>query len=145
MNNIKPLYLVIAALLVGGIGFYAGVQFQLTKSTTYGGPMMGNQRNFGQAPGNTNGMMNGQRANGTRGPIAGEIISMDATSITVKLPDGSSKIVVISATTPVSTSADAKITDLKSGDKIGVFGITNTDGSVTAQTIELNPRFGIFK
>lgn len=148
MTNIKPLYLVIAAILVGGIGFYAGVQFQLSKTPT----MMYGQRGWNINDGRMNGQRNFGNTNNSNGnrpmmggfrPITGEILNMDSTSMTVKLVDGSSRIVILSATTPVATTAEAKISDLKNGDKVGVFGTTNADGSVTAQSIELNPRFGI--
>lgn len=39
------------------------------------------------------------------------------------------------------TAIGAK-TDLKIGDNVGVFGTTNSDGSVTAQTVQENPSFG---
>ncbi|EKD67236.1 MAG: hypothetical protein ACD_48C00525G0002, partial [uncultured bacterium] len=54
----------------------------------------------------------------------------------------SSKIVVLSGTTTYAKSTDGSQTDLKVGDRVNAFGTTNTDGSVTAQSIQLNPPQG---
>lgn len=72
-------------------------------------------------------------------PVSGEIISSDSKSITVKLQDGSSKIVLLTDKTTVSKSAEANVADLKTGEKVAAFGQENSDGSVTAQSIQLNP------
>ncbi len=71
-------------------------------------------------------------------PVNGEIISSDDKSITVKLTDGSSKIVLVSEKTTINKASQATKVDLKTGEKVAVFGQQNTDGSVTAQRIQLN-------
>jgi len=72
-------------------------------------------------------------------PVNGEIISSDDKSITVKLTDGGSKIVILSDNTEINQAANATKDDLKAGEKVAVFGQENSDGSVTAQSIQLNP------
>ena len=74
-------------------------------------------------------------------PINGEIISSDDKSITVKLSDGSSKIVVLGTSTVINKADQATKDDLKVGEKAAVFGTENSDGSITAQNIQLNPTF----
>ncbi len=74
-------------------------------------------------------------------PISGEILSSDDKSITVKLQDGSSKIVLLSDKTQINKATSVTKLDLKSGEKVAVFGSENSDGSVTAQNIQLNPQF----
>lgn len=69
---------------------------------------------------------------------------MDDKSITVKLQDGSSKIVLLSNTTAYNKSATGAKSDLKTGEKVAVFGTENSDGSVTARDVQLNPRTGGF-
>lgn len=129
--------LVFVALLVvfSAVSFFAGTKYQQSKSST----SLAN-RNFPQMG------QNGQPASGTGtrqrmggGQVMGEIIAKDDKSITVKLTDGSSKIILLSSSTSVNKAASATITDLTVGEKVAVFGTTNTDGSVTATNVQLNP------
>jgi hypothetical protein len=69
--------------------------------------------------------------------IEGEIISIDDESLTVKLMDGSTKIIFFSESTTYSNFQEAKKEDLKTGIKISVFGKTNIDNSVIAQRIQI--------
>jgi hypothetical protein len=73
--------------------------------------------------------------------VNGEIIAADEKSITVKLQDGSSKIVLLSDKTEINKTASTTKEDLKVGEKVAAFGTENSDGSVTAQSVQLNPRF----
>lgn len=70
-------------------------------------------------------------------PVNGEIISQDDTSITIKMPDGSSKIVILSDQTKVNKSSEGAKTDLKTGEKVTAFGTQNQDGSITAQSVSI--------
>lgn len=135
MKN-KPLIMTaIAVLVVGAIAFFGGIKYQETKKATGLNNRAGQfQRGMGGQ-----GMMGGQR--GTGGTVIGEIISTDDKSITVKLEDGSSKIVLLSDTVTVSKTDTGSKADLKTGVKVGVFGTTNSDGTVTAQNVQLNPMF----
>ena len=92
---------------------------------------------FGNFTGNRNGQFQ-QRGQGFR-PVNGEIIAVDDKSITVKLQDDSSRIVILTDTTVINKSAQGSKSDLKVGEKVAVFGIENSDKSVTAQNIQLNP------
>lgn len=130
VNNIA---LLIVVLIVGaGIGFFGGQKYsqpsraQLTQGNFQGG--------FGGR------LRQGGNGAGIR-PVVGSIISADNNSITVKMADGSSKIVVISDSTIISKTDTGSKSDLKSGDNVAVFGTTSSDGSVTAQNIQLNPMF----
>lgn len=69
--------------------------------------------------------------------VRGEIIDKDETSITVKLPDGSSKILLISTNTSISKVSQGSRDDFKKGELVLALGSENSDGSVTAQEIQL--------
>ena len=73
------------------------------------------------------------------GFTAGEIIAKDDKSVTVKLQNGGSKIVFLSDSTEITKSAEGALSDLEIGKNISVNGTTNSDGSVTAHTIQLRP------
>jgi len=129
----KSIYFVIAILvvLVGGGAFFAGMKYQQSKQPAF-------LRQTGGVQGQRTGT--GENRMGFR-PVNGEIISSDEKSITVKLQDGSSKIVLFSDSTEINKAAEATKEDLKTGEKVAVFGTENSDGSVTAQNIQLNPEF----
>lgn len=57
------------------------------------------------------------------------------------MSDGSSKIVNIAPDTSYAKTATASASEVQVGTKVGVFGQTNSDGSVTAQSVQLNPQF----
>lgn len=73
------------------------------------------------------------------GLIAGEVLTKDANSLTLKLRDGGSRIVFFSTSTRVSKMADGMIGDVSTGTTVTVNGATNQDGSVTAEMIQLRP------
>lgn len=128
-KNNNLIITVLVAIIVGGLGFFGGMKYQQSKQPAAGQFFM---RTGGQGGG-------GNRMNGAFRPINGSIISSDNKSITVKLQDGSSKIVLIGDNTQINKADKATLSDLKTGDTVAVFGQTNTDGSVTAQNIQLNP------
>ncbi len=135
MKNVNILAIVL--LLVGlGAGFFGGMQYDRATQQK-------NQRlQFGQ----TNGAVDNQtrRAgfgqNGNNRSVSGDIISSDNNGITVKLTDGSSKIVLVSGSTQINKTNPAAKSDLSVGQKVMVIGTVNSDGSVTAQNIQLNPQ-----
>ena len=74
-------------------------------------------------------------------PVVGEIISLDDKSITVKLQDGSSKIILLPESVTVSKTDSGSKADLKNGINVGIIGTENQDGSITAQNVQINPAF----
>ena len=138
MKN-KNTLISVALLVVGlGAGFFGGFKFrnyQLSKvrNALVAGGINGTQRYVGTGrTGTTSGMMRG-------GNITGSILSMDDKSMTVKLSDGSTKIVLFSGSTTYSNTTAAKVTDIKVGNEIQAFGATNSDGSITATSVQINP------
>ncbi len=126
MKNLNQYIATIVLLLVVGAGgFFAGTKYQQSKTSAAFG-----QRNPRNATG-------GNRM-GFR-PVSGDIVASDDTSITVKLTDGSSKIILLSDKTVVSKASVGTKADLKTGTKVAVFGTENADGSVSAANIQINP------
>lgn len=141
--NTKVIIAVALALVVGGgAGFFGGMKYQESKTVA---GRVGNGNFQFQANGGT--IRNGGSTGRTNGngngvafrPVDGEIASVDDKSITVKMTDGTSRIILFSDSTMINKSLEASKTDLTVGQKVAVFGTQNSDGSVTAQSIELNP------
>ncbi len=131
--------LLVIAILVGAISFFAGMKYQETKQPRFFGGVNGQMMQRGQTGRTGNGSASGgAMRNGIR-PVSGEIISSDDKSITVKLQDGSSKIVIVAETTDINKADKATKDQLKPGETVAVFGQENSDGSITAQNIQLNP------
>jgi len=129
MKNKNLIIMILLLVIVGGGAFFAGMKYQQSKQRNVA------RQFFGQ--------MGGRQGVSTNRlgfrPVNGEIIAADEKSITVKLQDGSSKIVIVSETTQINKAEQATKEDLKIGEKVAVFGQENSDGSLTAQNIQINP------
>ena len=133
MKN-NTISMIVVVVVIAGASFFLGMKYQQSRPRTLGNFQGG--RNGG---GNFGAGIGGR--NGTNRPVNGEILKSDDTSITVKMNDGSSKIVLVTSSTAINKATEATKNDLKTGEKVNVFGMTNADGSVTAQNIQLNPMF----
>jgi hypothetical protein len=71
--------------------------------------------------------------------VSGKILSVDEVSVTVELRDGGSKIVFVSDEIRVTTLIEGVLGDLKEGDSVIINGQSNSDGSVTAETLQVVP------
>lgn len=133
---------VIAVVLSGIIGYFIGGRNQNQNQSSVSSPFSNNRfGRFGNSQSsNSQNSTQSHNANSMAGPrqVMGEILSQDDKSITVKVSDGGSKIIFINDMTKISKSTTATKADLKIGEKITIFGPENSDGSVTADNIQLN-------
>lgn len=134
-NNIGIIILV--AIIAGGSGFFVGMKYQERQIPKIGQFRMENtnsNRTRGMMPrGGENRITNGFQ------PVNGEITAVDKNTLTVKLPDGSSKIVILPDSLKINKMTEVARDELITGLKITAFGKTNPDGSVTAESVQLNP------
>jgi hypothetical protein len=126
MKNGKIIAVVLAVVALG-VGFFGGMQYQKSKTPAVPQGFIARGGNGG-----------GERIAQFR-PVTGQIISQDSSSITVKLQDGSSKIVLLPSTVVVSETTASSVSGLKVGDNVRVLGTTNPDGSVSATDVQINP------
>lgn len=125
---------VATAVVFGGGAFLGGMYYAQNKVAQ---ERQARVQQFGVQ--NPTGGQRGMRG-GNGGPFtAGEIIAKDDKSITVKLRDGGSKIVFYSETTEIGKTATVTPSDLAVGTSVMVNGTANSDGSVTAQSIQIRP------
>jgi hypothetical protein len=123
----------IAVAIVGSGAFYGGMTYAKGKTPTRG------QFANGQFTGAGTAGARGARTGGMGGFAAGEILSKDASSITIQMPDGSTKIILVSTSTQIMKSAAGSLNDLTTGTEVIANGSTNGDGSITAQSIQIRP------
>ncbi|MBP9687109.1 hypothetical protein KBD68_00430 [Candidatus Woesebacteria bacterium] len=138
-SKVNPVVITaVVAIVVAAAAFFSGMKYQQMKTGsigfTRGANMVGARNGQGMMGGNRQGF----------GGVSGEVTANDGTSMTVKMSDGSSKIVILSDSTTVSKTSDGAKADLSVGAKVAVFGPSNSDGSVTAQNVQLNPSARMF-
>lgn len=125
MNKNSIVIMILVAVLVGGASFFGGMQYQkMQRGTGFGA---NGARRFGAG---------GQGANGGQ-VVRGEVLSNDGKTVTVKLQDGSTKLVLVSGATTITEATKASENALSQGKQVMVFGSSNPDGSVGAQNISI--------
>jgi hypothetical protein len=144
----KNLLLIIIVLIAVGAGaFYGGIKYAKSKNPQ-SDFARGNFQNFRdlspeerQSALQKSGVdLSARGGNRTRaGMISGEIIAKDEQSVTVKMPDGGSKIIFFSESTEITKSVGGSANDLAKGGQITINGQENDDGSYAAKTIQLRP------
>jgi hypothetical protein len=135
MKKILPIILVVIIIVGAGV-FYGGMKYGQSK-TSSGNPSGQNFQNL--TPEQRQQLSQNRAGRGGNGEnfLSGEVISKDQQSLTIKMPDGSSKIIFFSDSTKVSKTIDGATSDIETGKQIMVSGSQNSDGSYTAQTIQI--------
>jgi hypothetical protein len=121
--------ILMVVIVVGA--FWGGMKYSTSK-------LQGGFGNFNQATGtNRTGGMIGNRRGGMSGQvIAGEILSKDGESITVKTQDGS-KIIFISTSTTFTKTISSSLDELQPATRVIANGTLNQDGSMSARSIQI--------
>lgn len=130
--NKKILGAVILVLVVAGGSFYGGMAYAKNKQPVRAANLIGQFGGAGVAGVNRTGMRTGDFT-------AGQILSKDATSVTIKMQDGSTKIILIGSSTQVMKTSAGSQDDLAVGTDVTVTGSANSDGSITAQSVQIRP------
>ncbi len=129
----------VVGIVLIGAGFGGGYAFAKSQSPKFGTFAMG--ANGQVVSFNGRGGPGGAtfRAGANGGFTAGEIISKDANGITVKMQDGSTKIILVGASAQIAKQTSGTLEDLSVGQNVMITGSTNSDGSITAATVSLRP------
>ncbi|NMB48351.1 hypothetical protein GYA13_02800 [Candidatus Kuenenbacteria bacterium] len=131
MKKTLPIMIVIVVLVAAG-SFYGGTKYQSSKIPSRG-QFTGGPQGMMSGPGGMN-----RAGNSSMSFIGGEIISKDDQSVTIKLNNGGSKTVLYSASTTIGKMATGTADDLSIGTSVMVTGKSTTDGSLTAESIQIH-------
>ena len=141
-KNKKIIFGVIGVVILAGV-FYGGMIYGKNQNTA-NISATGINRTGQFGAGNRNNRITGG------GFVSGEIISKDNKSITVKIMNGDptspnttasgSKIIFFGTSTEVAKTVSGSVGDLIIGNQISITGTPNTDGSITAKTIQIRPQ-----
>jgi hypothetical protein len=131
--------------IVGVIAFLGGVMFQRIHSNNsysagsnfrYGVGQRGFMRGWYGMMGN---QANRQGVSLGRGIVNGTISGINGNQITIKLPNGLARTIDLSSSTQYLQINPATQTTLIQGRNVTVTGQISQDGSVSAQTVSINP------
>ncbi|MFA6918953.1 MAG: hypothetical protein WC244_02460 [Patescibacteria group bacterium] len=136
MGKIKKVLvpiLVVLIIVVGVGSFYGGMLYGKSQGNRLG------QQRFPQMGGGATTGINKKAGAQNIGFVNGEILSNDGKTMTVKINTGGSKIILLSDATEIGKMASGTASDLISGQNVMVNGKTNTDGSITASSVQIRP------
>lgn len=141
MKKIIPI-IIILIIVIGGGAFYGGMKYQQSKNPLPGFSRQNfqnlSQEERQQLQANIGGALpsaTDRRAGSNF--LSGEIIAKDEKTLTLKTPDGGSRIIFFSDSTQISKTIDGSGADIEIGKQIMVSGQQNSDGSYTANTIQI--------
>lgn len=124
----------VGAVIIAGGAFWAGTSYASAGRAP--GPFGAGQGNL-QFTGGAG--KSGQAMRTLGGATAGQIIASQDGTLTVQMADGSTKLVLVSGSTQVMKSTVGSLADLASGTEVSVTGTPNSDGSITAQSVQIRP------
>ncbi len=140
----KTIGIAVVALIIGGVIGYVVPHSAAAKAPTGFAGRTGAVGQFGRG-GFTRGAA-GTNGTNSGNVLTGTVVSVAGQDVTIKMPDGSSRLVLVTPNTTVSKSVTGSLSDVTSGSNVLVSGTSNSDGSLSADLIQLRPaglgRFG---
>jgi hypothetical protein len=143
---------VVVVLVIAAGSFYGGMIYgksQATTARTITFPN-GQQAPLNGPPGDGQGFR-GQGQNDLPGGFGdqagmtfGTIESIDGSVVTISSGDGAQQTVKVTDTTLIEKNASVSVSDLAAGDSVIVSGSDNTDGSITARSVQVAPAGRMF-
>jgi len=126
----KKFYLLVGLLVVGLVaGFFVGKYAFVSAPAVRTGQssQAGGTRQFAA------------RSGSGAGIVSGQVASVGDNTLSVSLRTGGSEVVLVSSSTKVMKSIEGAASDVAASDTVLVTGTQNSDGSVTADTIQIQP------
>ncbi len=140
MNSTASKVTVVIVALVVGVagGFYGGMKYQQGKTPAATAARTGATGAAGAA-GRRFGFGGAGASGANSSLVSGQIISQNSNSITVQSSDGSTKMVILPGSASILKTDQGSASDLTVGTNVMVVGTSNSDGSVTAQNVQIRP------
>jgi len=145
----KKSTLVIWAIVIAVVAFGAGwgIKGSSSPAATNGASATAGAFSGAGGAGGARGFGGAGRAGGAGGGlVVGTVVSVDPTSISVALPNSTSTtattgstVVLYSTGTNILKSVIGSAADLSVGESVTVQGSANSDGSMSASTIQIRP------
>jgi Domain of unknown function (DUF5666) len=131
MNTKQWVTLIVVAVVFAGGGFFGGMKYQQSKTPSFAARAGGPSGAAGFAGRRTG------SGGSNMGFANGQVLSADQNSITIKLQNGGSQNVVLAPSTTYRKAVDGTSSDVIVGSQVTVTGTTNSDGSLTAQSVQI--------
>ncbi len=129
--NKKQMWVTIAVVIIAAAGgYFVGAAHGASAS-------MGTKGAYAAGNGGRTRGAAGMGANG--GFTTGQILSMDDKSLTIQMRNGNSQVVFYSPSVTVAKTVSGSIKDIVVGAQVMIAGTANTDGSLTAQSVQIRP------
>ncbi len=127
--NKKAVWAVVILVIVAGVAFWGGMAYANSQTP---------ERSTTAAFAGRTGFTRGSAAGG--GATIGQIVSTGSGNISIQMTNSSSsEIVLLSPTTQILKTVSGSASDLTVGTNVTVIGTTNSDGSVSATSIQIRP------
>ncbi|MES2059708.1 MAG: hypothetical protein V4438_01625 [Patescibacteria group bacterium] len=130
ITNKNTIIKIVILLVVAGLSFFGGIKYATSKSS------MQNRGGFAGA-GSTARFRGGA---GGGSAAMGQVLSKDNTGITIKLRNGGSQIILMASSTQVMKSVTGSASDIVVGGNVTILGTANSDGSFTANSVQIRPQ-----
>lgn len=140
MKNKIIVPILVTVVVAGGIGFYAGMQVGKGAAPASGGSVSyqgGGGQGFQGGAGGPSGA--GRRGGLAGGIVTGQVLSLSGGNLTVQSRSGSSQLVILPGSAAVTKSVSGSASDITAGETVMIQGTPNSDGSITAQTVQIRP------
>ncbi len=130
---------IVVLIMVGAGTFYAGDKYGASKNTV-GTANSQFAARTGARQGGAGTTRGAGAAAAGGGMVAGQVVTKDQTTITVQAGNNAgSKVILYTSSTSVRKTVDITTKDVMVGQNISVRGTANSDGSITANSIQLVP------
>lgn len=152
----KPLQIIIGVavvVIIAAGSFYGGMVYGKTQANTSQTITLpnGETRTFNAPPGGAAGFRGQGQQNGAAGDFGsqagmtfGTVEGIDGSTLTISTQAGGTVKVQVTDTTLIEKNASVSVSDLATGDTVIVSGSDNTDGSITARSVQVAPAGRLF-